>query len=61
MADDQLKYAQIPLSGKWRPAIDGTELGEGDFQTLTNMRYGEITPKSITGMTKISVAINEAA
>ena len=60
MADEPLKYVDIPLTGRWRPSVDGTELTEGDFQTLTNMRYGEVTPKSVRGMTKInSTAIPE--
>jgi len=54
MPDEQIKYIQIPLTGRWRPAVDGTELGEGDFQVLTNMRYEEVTPKSVSGMTKIN-------
>lgn len=52
--DREYKYAELPLSGRWRPALDGTELEKGDFQTLTNMRYGEKTPRSVTGMTKIN-------
>jgi hypothetical protein len=54
--DDELKFIPIPLNGKWIPAADGTELGQGDFQVLTNMRYGKIAPKSIAGMTKINTA-----
>src|SRR3989337_2066811 len=54
--DDQGKYVNIPLSGRWRTAIDGTMLSEGDFQVLKNMRYGEVAPKSISGMTKINSA-----
>ncbi len=50
-------FANIPLNGKLRTAIDGTQLGEGDFQKLINMRYGELSPKSISGMTKINTSI----
>ena len=58
--DREYKHANLPLSGRWRPALDGTELDEGDFQTLTNMRYGEKTPKSVTGMTKINSSVINA-
>ncbi len=54
------KWLQIPLSGRLRTAIDGTMLEEGDFQTLKNMRYGERTPRSISGMTKINTTIINA-
>ncbi len=57
MPIQNLKYADIPLSGRLRTGIDGTELEEGDFQVLKNMRYGEITPKSVTGMTQINTAV----
>ncbi len=57
MPIQNLKYADVPLSGRLRTAIDGTELEEGDFQVLKNMRYGEITPKSVTGMTQINTAV----
>ncbi len=60
MPSQSLKYADIPLNGRLRMAIDGTELGEGDFQVLKNMRYGEITPKSVTGMTKINTSVINA-
>ena len=60
MPSQSLKYADIPLSGRLRMAIDGTELEEGDFQVLKNMRYGEITPKSVTGMTKINSSVINA-
>lgn len=58
MAGDRpLKLFQVPLSGKWRPKIDGTQMGEGDFQTLTNMRYTDAPGiRSISGMTKINTA-----
>ncbi len=58
---DVFKRANVPLSGKLRTAIDGTMLGEGDFQVLKNMRYGEFAPKSVSGMTKINtLPINES-
>ncbi len=48
------KFATIPLSGRLRTAIDGTQLGEGDMQVMSNLRYGRKSPKSVTGMTKIN-------
>jgi hypothetical protein len=51
---EELKFIPIPLNGKWIPAADGTELGQGDFQVLTNMRYGEVAPKTVAGMTKVN-------
>lgn len=55
--DKPYQYVNIPLSGRLRTSVDGTELGEGDFQVLKNMRYGKATPKSVAGMTKISNTI----
>ena len=45
----------IPMTGKWKPVFDGTQLAEGDFRTLTNMRYND-TPgiKQVCGMSKIN-------
>lgn len=48
------KFAVIPLSGRLRTAIDGTQLGEGDMQVMSNLRYGRKSPKSVAGMTKIN-------
>jgi hypothetical protein len=55
-----LKYVNIPLNGKLVTSMDGSSLAEGDFQVLKNMRYGDITPKSITGMTKINTLVINA-
>lgn len=44
----------IPMSGRLVTALDGTQLNEGDFQILKNMRYTEASIKSISGMTKIN-------
>lgn len=52
--DEKLKPLPIPLSGRWRTSVDGTQLSEGDFQTLQNMRYTDAGIKSIKGMTKIN-------
>ena len=54
--DEEFKHLNIPLNGRLVTAVDGTQLGEGDFQILKNMRYGDRSPKSIGGMTKINVA-----
>lgn len=55
--DNEFKHLNIPLNGKLRTSIDGTQLGPGDFQVLKNMRYGELSPKSITGMTQINTSL----
>lgn len=55
--DRPFQYVNLPLSGKLITSIDGTQLGEGDFQTLKNMRYGERGPKTVIGMTKINTSI----
>ncbi len=57
MADkknEELKHLNIPLNGKLRTAPDGTQLGPGDFKVLENMRYGELSPKSVSGMDNIN-------
>lgn len=55
--DKPFKYLPIPLTGKWIPAKDPTELGEGDFAVLSNMRYGQgASPYSVAGMTKINTS-----
>ncbi len=43
----------VPLSGKLITAEDPLIVGK-NFQTLTNMRYGDASPKTISGMTKIN-------
>ncbi len=60
LKDQPYQYANIPLNGRLRTAIDGSELGAGDFQILKNMRYGEVTPKSVGGMTKITSSVIDA-
>ena len=60
MNGEENKYKPIALNGRWRPAIDGTQLGEGDFQTLTNMRYTDTSIKSVEGMTKINTSVMNA-
>lgn len=53
---EELKAKVIPLTGKWRPALDGTQLEEGDFQTLQNMRYADVGIQSIHGHSIINSA-----
>jgi hypothetical protein len=49
------KPFQITFSGKWKPAFSGTQLPDGDFQTLTNMRYTDAPGiKSVLGISKIN-------
>ncbi len=50
----------LPLNGKLITSVDGSQLSEGDFQILKNMRYGELSPRSIAGMTKINTAVINA-
>jgi hypothetical protein len=58
MAEDKkFEYEVIPLNGKWRPSVDGTQMEKGDFQTLTNMRYTDTGIKSVSGMTKINTSV----
>lgn len=54
MADKELTPVPIPLTGRWRTSVDGTQLSEGDFQVLTNMRYTNAGIRSVSGMTKIN-------
>ena len=55
MADDKsLVPINIPLTGRLKTSIDGTQLTEGDFQLLSNMRYTDAGIRSISGMTKIN-------
>jgi hypothetical protein len=56
MAQEVLKPVVIPLNGKLVTSQDPMVLDEGDFQELTNMRYGETTPQSIYGMTRYNSA-----
>ncbi len=58
------QFLSIPLDGKLITEIDGTQIiemdgeriKEGNFQVLQNMRYGELSPKSISGMTKVNTS-----
>lgn len=54
MADKENTPVPIPLTGRWRTSVDGTQLSEGDFQTLSNMRYTNAGIRSVSGMTKIN-------
>ena len=62
MVEEVLKPTVIPLNGKLVTSQDPLMLDVGDFQELTNMRYGDINPVSILGMTKYnSAAVVDAA
>jgi hypothetical protein len=53
--DEKKEQFQIPMNGKWRPGVDGSQQGDGDFQELTNLRYTEYqSVKPVLGMTKIN-------
>lgn len=54
--DEEFKNLNISLNGRLRTSVDGTQLGEGDFQILKNMRYGDLSPRSISGMTILNSA-----
>ncbi len=55
MAEQDEIYVDIPLSGKLRTGkIHSTQLSEGDFQILTNMRYHGIFVQSIHGMDNVN-------
>ncbi len=47
------EYLNIPLSGKWMPAVNPIHIGH-NFRTLTNMRYAPEHPESIMGMSRIN-------
>ncbi|HLE87592.1 MAG TPA: LamG domain-containing protein [Candidatus Brocadiaceae bacterium] len=57
MADKERNPVPIPLTGRWRTSVDGTQLSEGDFQVLTNMRYTNAGIRSVSGMTKINTTV----
>lgn len=55
MAEDKpLQAHSIPLKGRLITSVDATELGQGDFQSLSNMRYTQTGIVSIKGMSKIN-------
>jgi len=49
----------IPLTGKWIPANEGSDL-DLNFKQLTNMRYTDTHPIGIGGMTKINSSVMNA-
>lgn len=57
--DEQEQKAIVPFSGKLMTADDPVIIGK-NFKTLTNMRYSEDSPKSISGMTKINTDVINA-
>ncbi len=56
MEEKPLKPLNIPLTGKLKTSVDGSQLSEGDFQVLENMRHTNAGLKSIGGMTKINTS-----
>ena len=57
MAEDRpLKSENIELTGRLITAVDGTQLGKGDFQSLSNMRYTDKSVQSVKGNTKINTS-----
>jgi hypothetical protein len=51
--DEPVQVRMVPLNGKLVTAEDPLIIGQ-NFRTLINMRYGDSSPKSIAGMTKIN-------
>jgi hypothetical protein len=54
--DEKRQKRLLPLSGKLITAEDPLVIG-ANYRTLTNMRYGEASPKQIAGMTKINSSV----
>jgi len=54
--DEKDAKAIIPLGGKLITSEDPVLVGK-NFKTLTNMRYGSASPRSISGMTKINSSV----
>jgi hypothetical protein len=44
----------VTLDGKLITSEDPLAIGKNNFRTLVNMRYGNASPKSVAGMTKIN-------
>jgi len=44
----------MAFNGTWKPGEDAAMLKEGDFKTLTNMRYTDVGIKSVYGTSKIN-------
>jgi hypothetical protein len=53
IAGEPMKKALIPFSGKLITASDPVVVGK-NYRTMTNMRYGDVSPEQIAGMTKIN-------
>jgi hypothetical protein len=55
MSESSKVKVMIPLSGKLRQGnVQPSQLSEGDFQTLINMRYTDVSIKSIRGMENVN-------
>lgn len=52
-SEDPTPFMEM-FSGRWRPAVDASLLGTGDFSTLTNMRYTRFGIKSVYGTSGIN-------
>lgn len=52
--DIEQKQLDLTLDGKLVTGVDGSLIGSNDFQVLKNMRYTDVCPKGIYGMTKIN-------
>src|SRR3989304_8620267 len=54
MVEEILKPAILPLNGKLISSRDSATIQQGDFTQLVNMRYRNVNPRSILGMTKFN-------
>lgn len=52
-ANHPLKYEAIELTGKLKTSVPPSQLGKGDFSTLTNMRYTDASVEGVEGMTLV--------
>ena len=53
--DKREQKFEIPMSGRWKPTFPGTQLANGDFRVLTNMRYTEKGIQAVRGISKINI------
>jgi hypothetical protein len=53
--DRTLGQKDIALAGRLVTDIDGTLIGEQDFQELINLRYTNANPRGISGMTRMNI------
>jgi hypothetical protein len=52
--NEPFKKNVITLDGKLITSEDPLVIGKNNFRSIVNMRYGNASPKSVAGMTKIN-------